>query len=135
MEIKHRARRLALAVAAGLCACGIWAGSANAAVEHYCQGASLLAGWLCSGSQPHQGTASVWVTSNHTACATVALGIYAGGTTGSPNGAYFSVVACTNGSGTYGGSVGLGSGTNYYGGVWNPNQSTTDNISDAHISG
>lgn len=101
------------------------------ASEHYCVG-NLQAKWACAHGNAHTvDKAYVEIITNHTGCAGLGTGF--GGY--KPPVVYaedFTSVACTNGSGTSGGTRISINGA--HGAVYNPNSSTTDYVYDAHIS-
>jgi hypothetical protein len=125
-------RTVALLLVAGVFL-GAAAASATAGVEHYCAG-DWPAKWACSGSTGHNNqTIYVEIVTNHTGCADIASYPYGGGSWYNPDLNYWDDWACTAGSGTNGGYAAVSGGT-VYGGIRNPNASTTDHVSDAHVS-
>jgi hypothetical protein len=112
---------------------GIASGNAVAGVQHYCAG-DWPAKWACSGSQGFtNNTIYVEIVTNHTGCADIAWAPYGGGSWYNPPLSYWYDWACTAGSGTNGGYASVSGGT-AYGGIRNPNTSTTDHVYDAHVS-
>lgn len=124
----HRAGGLLLATAALF---AVFVAPASAGTDHYCEGATLPAGWSCSGARAHTGLVYVDITTNHTGCAGAASGY--GGYNPVPSiGLNTFIVACTSGSGTNGGYAEFR--TPLHGAVYNPNQRTGDYIYQAHIT-
>ena len=130
MQLHGAVRRVAVGstTAIGLLLCVLVA-AAVAGTTHYCSG-NLSAGWSCADGNAHSGGLYVEITTDHTGCAALAYGY--GGYNGSPTSDNTQFVACTNGSGTNGGTrIGV---VNGHGAVANPNAMTTDSVSDAHIT-
>lgn len=131
MYFKKAVRRAGGLLLATTALFAVFVAPASAGTDHYCENATLPAGWSCAGGRAHTGNVYLELTTNHTGCNAAASGY--GGYNSNPNFVSNTFVAnCTSGSGTQG--VYGEFRVPLHGAVYNPNQSTGDYIYQAHIT-